>query len=82
MYSHYHIVLSMHTIAKNNCIIIPGLKENIKEVLTNLCQRQGISTMKKLAYLNAVVKLINENDTLSFGYSKDDLFCWYVRIFQ
>ncbi|KAG7212743.1 hypothetical protein KM043_013008 [Ampulex compressa] len=52
-----------------------GLKENVKEVLTNLCQRYNVPSVKKLAYLNAIVKLISENDTLDYGYSTDDIFC-------
>ncbi|XP_043466868.1 rapamycin-insensitive companion of mTOR [Leptopilina heterotoma] len=52
-----------------------GLNENIKEALTNLCQRQGVSAGKKLAYLNAFVKLIRENDANDFGYSVEQLFC-------
>lgn len=53
-----------------------GLNENIKEALTNLCQRQGVSAGKKLAYLNAFVKLIRENEDNDFGYSVEQLFCW------
>nr|XP_033338467.1 rapamycin-insensitive companion of mTOR isoform X1 [Megalopta genalis]XP_033338468.1 rapamycin-insensitive companion of mTOR isoform X1 [Megalopta genalis] len=52
-----------------------GLKENVKEVLTNLCQRNNIPSIKKLAYLNAIVKLISENDSPDYGYSIDDVFC-------
>nr|XP_050846780.1 rapamycin-insensitive companion of mTOR isoform X2 [Vespula vulgaris] len=52
-----------------------GLKENVKEVLTNLCQRHNVPSVKKLAYLNAIVKLISENDLSDYGYSIDDLFC-------
>ncbi|XP_043502898.1 rapamycin-insensitive companion of mTOR isoform X2 [Polistes fuscatus] len=52
-----------------------GLKENVKEVLTNLCQRHNVPSVKKLAYLNAIVKLISENNLSDYGYSMDDLFC-------
>lgn len=53
-----------------------GLKENVKEVLTNLCQRHNVPNVKKLAYLNAIVKLISETDSQDYGYSAEDLFCW------
>lgn len=53
-----------------------GLKENVKEVLTNLCQRHNVPSVKKLAYLNAIVKLISETDSQDYGYSTEDLFCW------
>ncbi|XP_018050285.1 PREDICTED: rapamycin-insensitive companion of mTOR isoform X3 [Atta colombica] len=52
-----------------------GLKENVKEVLTNLCQRHNVPSVKKLAYLNAIVKLISETDSQDYGYSPEDLFC-------
>lgn len=52
-----------------------GLKENVKEVLTNLCQRENVPSVKKLAYLNAIVKLISENDSSDYGYSISDIFC-------
>ncbi|XP_003700779.2 rapamycin-insensitive companion of Tor isoform X1 [Megachile rotundata] len=52
-----------------------GLKENVKEVLTNLCQRHNVPSIKKLAYLNAIVKLISENDSPEYGYSINDIFC-------
>ncbi|CAK9816269.1 Rapamycin-insensitive companion of mTOR [Anthophora quadrimaculata] len=52
-----------------------GLKENVKEVLTNLCQRENVPSIKKLAYLNAIVKLISENDSPDYGYSTNDVFC-------
>ncbi|XP_076687227.1 rapamycin-insensitive companion of Tor [Andrena cerasifolii] len=52
-----------------------GLKENVKEVLTNLCQRHNVPNIKKLAYLNAIVKLICQNDSPDYGYSIDDIFC-------
>ncbi|XP_024946921.1 rapamycin-insensitive companion of mTOR [Cephus cinctus] len=51
------------------------LKENIKEVLTNLCQRQGVSSVKKLAYLNAIVKLLDEEDDTDYGYGTEELLC-------
>ncbi|XP_020282297.1 rapamycin-insensitive companion of mTOR isoform X2 [Pseudomyrmex gracilis] len=63
---------------EDNCVQLDlsrGLKENIKEVLTNLCQRHNVSSVKKLAYLNAVVKLISETDSQDYGYSTEDLFC-------
>lgn len=53
-----------------------GLKENVKEVLTNLYQRENVPSIKKLAYLNAIVKLISENDSPDYGYSISDVFCW------
>jgi len=59
---------------KNLCFV--GLKENVREVLTNLCQRHNVPSVKKLAYLNAIVKLINETDSQDYGYSAEDLFCW------
>ncbi|XP_029157454.1 rapamycin-insensitive companion of mTOR [Nylanderia fulva] len=52
-----------------------GLKENVKEVLSNLCQRHNVPSVKKLAYLNAIVKLISETDSQDYGYSAEDLFC-------
>ncbi|KAK1119626.1 hypothetical protein K0M31_013046 [Melipona bicolor] len=52
-----------------------GLKENVKEVLTNLCQRENVPSIKKLAYLNAIVKLISENDSPDYGYPINDVFC-------
>lgn len=48
----------------------------MKEVLTNLCQRHNVPNIKKLAYLNAIVKLICQNDSPDYGYSIDDIFCW------
>ncbi|XP_046617804.1 rapamycin-insensitive companion of mTOR [Neodiprion virginianus] len=51
------------------------IKENVQEVLTNLCQRQGISNVRKLAYLNAIVKFISENDLVEYGYCNKELFC-------
>jgi len=56
--------------------LFTGLKENVKEVLTNLCQRHNVPSVKKLAYLNAIVKLISETDSQDYGYSPEDLFCW------
>ncbi|XP_076231374.1 rapamycin-insensitive companion of Tor [Calliopsis andreniformis] len=64
--------------SENSCVQLDlsrGLKENVKEVLTNLCQRHNVPGIKKLAYLNAIVKLISQNDSPDYGYSVDDLFC-------
>ncbi|XP_076753596.1 rapamycin-insensitive companion of Tor isoform X1 [Xylocopa sonorina] len=52
-----------------------GLRDNVQEVLTNLCQREHVPSAKKLAYLNAIVKLINEDDSSDYGYSMNDIFC-------
>ncbi|XP_026669224.1 rapamycin-insensitive companion of mTOR [Ceratina calcarata] len=52
-----------------------GLRENVKEVLTNLCQRENVPSVKKLAYLNAIVKLISENDSADYGYSLNNILC-------
>ncbi|XP_011330376.1 rapamycin-insensitive companion of mTOR isoform X2 [Ooceraea biroi] len=63
---------------EDNCVQLDlsrGLKENVKEILTNLCQRHNVPSVKKLAYLNAIVKLISENDSQDYGYSAEDLFC-------
>lgn len=54
----------------------PDLKENIAEALSNLCQRHGVSDAKKLAYLNAIVKLVTETEVPEYGCSADELFCW------
>ncbi|XP_014479539.1 PREDICTED: rapamycin-insensitive companion of mTOR [Dinoponera quadriceps] len=65
--------------AEDNCVQLDlsrGLKENVKEVLSNLCQRHNVPSVKKLAYLNAIVKLISEAaDSQDYGYSAEDLFC-------
>lgn len=55
-----------------------GLKENITETLINVCQPHGVSGKKKLAYLNALVNLVNENDAPEYGYSTDEIFVWYA----
>lgn len=52
------------------------LKENIQEVLSNICQRQGVSSVKKLAYLNAIVRLVSDNDAPDYGYRAEEVFCW------
>ncbi|XP_014226936.1 rapamycin-insensitive companion of mTOR [Trichogramma pretiosum] len=52
-----------------------GFKENLTECLFNVCQVDGVSSSKKLASLNAIVKLINESNTFEYGFSKDELFC-------
>jgi hypothetical protein len=31
---------------------------------------------KKLAYLNAIAKLVSETDAPDYGYNADELFCW------
>lgn len=67
-----------HQNSEDSCVqfdLSRGLKENVKEVLTNLCQRHNVPSIKKLAYLNAIVKLISENDSPDYGYSIDDIFC-------
>ncbi|XP_043271902.1 rapamycin-insensitive companion of mTOR isoform X2 [Venturia canescens] len=51
------------------------LKENIRDVLTHVCQRQGIASVKKLAYLNAVIRLICENNAPDYGYCTEEVFC-------
>lgn len=64
--------------SEDNCVqldLSKDVKENVQEVLTNLCQRQGISSVRKLAYLNAIVKLISENDVAEYGYCAEELFC-------
>ena len=64
----------------NKFMFILDLKENITEVLVNLCQRHNVPSSKKLAYLNAIVKLISENENPAYGYSADELFCWQVTL--
>ncbi|XP_053970556.1 rapamycin-insensitive companion of mTOR isoform X1 [Hylaeus volcanicus] len=67
-----------HQNTEDSCVQLDlsrGLKENIKEILTNLCQRHNVPSIKKLAYLNAIVKLISENDSPEYGYATDDIFC-------
>ncbi|XP_046400699.1 rapamycin-insensitive companion of mTOR isoform X2 [Ischnura elegans] len=50
--------------------------ENTNEILSNICKKQGISEGKKLAYLNAFVKLLSKvKSHSSFGYTKEDIFC-------
>ncbi|XP_071443779.1 rapamycin-insensitive companion of mTOR isoform X2 [Hetaerina americana] len=50
--------------------------ENTNEILSNVCKKQGISEEKKLAYLNAFVKLLSKvKSNSSFGYSKEDILC-------
>ncbi|XP_015123532.1 rapamycin-insensitive companion of mTOR [Diachasma alloeum] len=51
------------------------LKDNIKEVLTNICLRHGVSSVKKLGYLNAIVRLVTENDSSDYGLTPEELFC-------
>ncbi|XP_063978549.1 rapamycin-insensitive companion of mTOR [Diachasmimorpha longicaudata] len=51
------------------------LKDNVKEVLTNVCLRHGVSSVKKLGYLNALVRLVTENDTTDYGLTPEQLFC-------
>ncbi|KAH0550515.1 rapamycin-insensitive companion of mTOR [Cotesia glomerata] len=59
-----------------------GLKENVKEVLTNICTH-GVSVCLKLAYLNAFVRLIDENDTGDFGYNIEVILrCLQVGLYQ
>uniref|UniRef100_A0A1B6C0I0 Rapamycin-insensitive companion of mTOR domain-containing protein n=1 Tax=Clastoptera arizonana TaxID=38151 RepID=A0A1B6C0I0_9HEMI len=51
---------------------------NIREVLCNICKKQGISVGRKLGYLNAFVKLLvkYENDFNSYGFTPEEiLFC-------
>lgn len=55
--------------------IFSELCENVKEVLTNLCV-QGVSVAVKLGYLNAFVRLVDENDPGDFGYSTEDILRW------
>lgn len=72
----YSLYISSISYISKNLIYFIGLKENVKEVLTNLCQRENVPSVKKLAYLNAIVKLISENDSSDYGYSISDIFCW------
>ncbi|XP_011297847.1 rapamycin-insensitive companion of mTOR [Fopius arisanus] len=51
------------------------LAENVKEVLTHICLRQGVSSVKKLGYLNALVRLVSEDATLDYGLSSEKLLC-------
>ncbi|XP_034935765.1 rapamycin-insensitive companion of mTOR [Chelonus insularis] len=63
---------------ESSCIqldLSKGVQENIREVLTNLCLRQGVSSVKKLGYLNAIVRLISDNDFTDFGYSLEEILC-------
>ncbi|XP_076618196.1 rapamycin-insensitive companion of Tor [Colletes latitarsis] len=67
-----------HQNSEDSCVQLDlsrGLNENVKEVLTNLCQQHNVSSIKKLAYINAIVKLISENDSSDYGYTIDDIFC-------
>ncbi|CAD6237301.1 GSCOCG00002240001-RA-CDS [Cotesia congregata] len=58
------------------------LKENVKEVLTNICTH-GVSVCLKLTYLNAFVRLIDENDTGDFGYNIEVILrCLQVGLYQ
>ena len=59
----------------NLCLFVE-LRENIQEILSNICQRQGVSSVKKLGYLNAIVRLIGENDEPDYGYCTEEVFCW------
>lgn len=52
------------------------LKENIRDILSHVCQRQGVASVKKLAYLNAIIGLIGENDEPDYGYRVEEVFCW------
>lgn len=72
----YSLYISSISYISKNLIYFIVLKENVKEVLTNLCQRENVPSVKKLAYLNAIVKLISENDSSDYGYSISDIFCW------
>ncbi|XP_016844354.1 rapamycin-insensitive companion of mTOR [Nasonia vitripennis] len=63
---------------EENCVefdLSKDFKENITEALSNLCQRHGVSDAKKLAYLNAIVKLVTETEVPEYGYSADELYC-------
>lgn len=51
--------------------------ENLKEILAVIVSQSSVSKSKKLAYLNALVKLVLKygNDKYS-GLSKRDILCW------
>lgn len=55
----------------------------MQEILSNICQKHGISCVKKLNYLNAFVHLINKNTDWkspdTFGFSIDEILSWYVE---
>lgn len=56
----------------------PDPEENIREILTNICDPGDIVEGKRLNYLNAFVKLtlhINGNFT-DYGYTTEEILCW------
>ncbi|KAJ8687622.1 hypothetical protein QAD02_023416 [Eretmocerus hayati] len=62
---------------EDNCVqfdLSQGFKENLSEALDCLCQLTQPGP-KKLAYLNAIVKLVSESDVEEYGYSAYELFC-------
>ena len=58
-------------------IFFPDPSENLKEILAVIVSQSSVSKSKKLAYLNALVKLVLKygNDKYS-GFSKRDILCW------
>lgn len=56
--------------------IFIDVKQNLTEALRNICRQHGVDGVKKLAYLNAIVKLVSENDVSEYGCSTDELLCW------
>ncbi|KAG8226637.1 hypothetical protein J437_LFUL005288 [Ladona fulva] len=52
------------------------ISENAKEILCNVCKKEGITDGKKLAYMNTFVKLLSvKKGCTNFGYSKEDILC-------
>lgn len=52
--------------------------ENVYEILSNICKRQGITEGRKLSYLNVFVKLMikNKNDLSTSGYTVEEILYW------
>ncbi|XP_065214421.1 rapamycin-insensitive companion of mTOR isoform X2 [Planococcus citri] len=51
----------------------------MREILSNVCQKYGVSSVKKLNYLNSFVHLLSKNSKWkspdTFGFSTDEILC-------
>ncbi|CAG2065388.1 unnamed protein product, partial [Timema podura] len=52
--------------------------ECAREILSNVCKKQGLTEGKKFGYLNAFVKLIIRTDVGAgdLGYTIEEIQCW------
>ncbi|GLH11487.1 Rapamycin-insensitive companion of mTOR [Gryllus bimaculatus] len=55
--------------------------ENAKQILTNICKKQGLTEGKRFGYLNAFVKLLTKTkETGELGYTVEQLFSLQVAL--